>query len=68
MWDWLGMKFCSMNAAISALSYDSASSRTHPPQAGAAVKSARTGLLVLADSRSASSMSFFHLIAMGPPY
>src|SRR5207237_2010097 len=59
----VGMNCCWMKAATSSLPYDSASSRTHPPQAGAAVKSARTGFLLLVDSRSASSMSF-HLIAI----
>jgi hypothetical protein len=34
-----GRKFAEMKVATSGSAYDSASSRTHPPQAGAALKS-----------------------------
>src|ERR1044072_3621079 len=50
-----GTKFSSMNLAVSSLSYDSASSRAHAPQAGAALKSTSNDFLFCFASASAAS-------------
>src|SRR5829696_7422299 len=55
-----GTKFSLMNEAVCSSLYDSASSRTHAPQAGAALKSTSKGLLVALASASAASASFIH--------
>ena len=55
-----GTKFSLMKAAISSSAYDSASSRAHAPQAGAALKSISTGFFLDSASFSAASASFFH--------
>jgi hypothetical protein len=47
-----------MNAATSSSAYDSASSRAHPPQEGAALKSIRTGRAESRALASAPSTSF----------
>jgi hypothetical protein len=56
-----------MNDATSSFAYDSASSRAHPPQAGAALKSRRIGFLLFFASASEPSTSLLHCTAMGEP-
>src|SRR4029077_9090261 len=51
---------CSMKDASGGSAYDSASSRAHAPQAGAALKSTSTGLCCVLGWLSAASMSLFH--------
>lgn len=58
MCDSSGTKLSSINAAVSSSSYDSASSRAHPPQAGAALKSMSRGFFCVLASVSAASASF----------
>ena len=55
-----GTKVLLMNEATSSSSYDSASSRTHAPHAGAALKSTSKGFLLFLASASAASASFNH--------
>src|SRR6185369_4944716 len=52
-----GTKLLSMNEAVSSSLYDSASSRAHPPQAGAALKSISKGFFCVLASASAASAS-----------
>src|SRR5215208_533178 len=52
-----GTKFSLMNEAVCSSLYDSASSRAHAPQAGAALKSTSRGLLLVFASASAASAS-----------
>jgi len=47
-----------MNDAVASSLYDSASSRAHAPQAGAALKSISKGFLLVFASASAASASF----------
>jgi hypothetical protein len=47
-----------MNEAVSSSLYDSASSRAHAPQAGAALKSINSGFFEFLASASAASASF----------
>jgi hypothetical protein len=61
------MKFAWMWSAISTLEYDSASSRTHPSQLGAALKSISTGLEVFALCASAPSTSLLQSTAILTP-
>ena len=58
MWAARGMKLLSMNEASSSSLYDSASSRAHPPHAGAALKSISSGFFPSFASASAPSASF----------
>jgi hypothetical protein len=58
------MKFSLMNLAVSSSPYDSASSRAHAPQAGAALKSMSNGSFLDLASESAASASLFHLTSM----
>jgi hypothetical protein len=61
IWDSTGMKFAVMKRETSSSAYDSASSRAHPPQAGAALKSIRSGRSEFLASESAASTSvLFH--------
>jgi hypothetical protein len=53
-----GTKFSLMKEAVSSSPYDSASSRAHAPQAGAALKSTSTGFFDDFASASAASASF----------
>lgn len=53
-----GTKFSFMKVAITSSPYDSASSRAHAPQAGAALKSISKGLVLVLASASAASASF----------
>ena len=53
-----GTKFSLMKKAVSSSPYDSASSRAHAPQAGAALKSTSTGFFDDFASASAASASF----------
>lgn len=53
-----GKKFSLMKAAVTSSAYDSASSRAHAPQAGAALKSMSTGVLLVLASASAALASF----------
>src|SRR5215207_3643893 len=53
-----GTKLLSMNEAVSSSLYDSASSRAHAPQAGAALKSMSRGFFCVLASVSAASASF----------
>jgi hypothetical protein len=53
-----------MKEAISASEYDSASSRTQAPQAGAALKSTSSGLRVVLASDKPASASLFQFTAM----
>src|SRR5215470_1548000 len=64
MWMEIGMKFWSINDATCGSAYDSASSRAHAPQAGAALKSTSTGLCCVLAWLSALSTSLFHETAM----
>ena len=59
-----GTKFSLMKVAVSWSSYDSASSRTQAPQAGAALKSISTGLLLVFASASAASASLIQFTFM----
>src|SRR5215208_136467 len=52
-----GTKFSLMNEAVCSSLYDSASSRAHAPQAGAALKSTSRVLLLVFASASAASAS-----------
>ena len=61
-----GTKFSLMKDEVSASAYDSASSRTQAPQAGAALKSISKGLFVAFAWASASSASLFHCSAIVP--
>ena len=56
-----------MNDAVSSSLYDSASSRAHAPQAGAALKSTSNGLFDVFASASAASASFSQCTFMGFP-
>lgn len=59
-----GTKFSLINSAISSSLYDSASSRAHAPQAGAALKSiSKVFFFVFASARAASA-SFSHCTFM----
>jgi hypothetical protein len=58
MWAASGTKLLSMNDAVSSSLYDSASSRAHAPQAGAALKSISSGFFEMLASVSAASASF----------
>jgi len=60
----MGTNFWSMKDASCGSAYDSASSRAHAPQAGAALKSTSTGLCCAFAWLSASSMSLFHETAI----
>jgi hypothetical protein len=60
MWDSSGMKFSLMKEEVSWSEYDSASSRAHAPQAGAALKSMRRGFFVSFAFARAASASVFH--------
>src|SRR5436309_4404344 len=53
-----------MNFEVASSAYDSASSRTHPPHAGAALKSISNGLSCAFASASAASTSLFQLTAI----
>lgn len=53
-----------MKLAVSLSAYDSASSRTHPPHCGAALKSNSSRLWLAFVSASAASTSFFHSTAI----
>lgn len=64
MWASRGTKFSLMNVAVSWSLYDSASSRTQAPQAGAALKSISTGRLLVFASESAASASVIQLTFM----
>jgi hypothetical protein len=55
-----GRKFLSMKLASWSLPYDSASSRTHAPQAGAALKSSNMGLFSAFARVKAVSGSLIH--------
>ena len=59
-----GTKFSLMKVAVSSSLYDSASSRTHAPQPGAALKSINTGRLLVFASSSAASASFIQFTFM----
>ena len=59
-----GTNFWSMKDASCGSAYDSASSRAHAPQAGAALKSTSTGLCCALAWLSAASMSLFHETAI----
>src|SRR5687767_5263078 len=61
-----GTKFSLMKDEVSASAYDSASSRTQAPQAGAALKSISKGFFVAFAWASASSASLFHCTAIVP--
>jgi len=64
-----GTKLLLINEAVSSSLYDSASSRTHPFQAGAALKSMSKGCLLLfacASAASASVSQFTFMIC--PPF
>jgi hypothetical protein len=58
------MKLLLMKFAVSGSEYDSASSRAHAPQAGAALKSTSTGLPLDFASASAASASFFQFTSI----
>lgn len=65
IWASTGMKFAVMKRETSSSAYDSASSRAHPPQAGAALKSISSGRSEFLASESAASTSvLFHGTAM----
>src|SRR5437762_657595 len=53
-----------MNFEVASSAYDSASSRTHPPHSGAALKSINRGLVCAFASASAASTSLFQLTAI----
>lgn len=59
-----GTKFSLMKVAVSSSLYDSASSRTQAPQAGAALKSISTGRLLVFASVSAASASVIQFTFM----
>src|ERR1044071_4847597 len=67
MWASRGTKFSSMNEAVSSSSYDSASSRAHAPQAGAALKSTSSGCLLVFASASAASASLSQCTFISSP-
>jgi hypothetical protein len=54
-----------MKLAVSGSEYDSASSRAHAPQAGAALKSTSNGMPLDFASANAASASFFQLTSIG---
>src|SRR6478672_6351835 len=60
----MGTNFWSMKDESCGSAYDSASSRAHAPQAGAALKSTSTGLCWVLAWLSAVSMSLFHETAI----
>ena len=64
-----GTKFSLMNEEVWSSSYDSASSRAHAPQAGAALKSTSKGFLFVFASASAASASLIQCTFMSfvPP-
>ena len=64
-----GTKLSLMKEAVSSSPYDSASSRAHAPQAGAALKSTSTGFFAVLASASAASASLIQFTFMGhaPP-
>src|SRR2546428_13158157 len=64
MCDSSGMKVCLMKVVTSSSEYDSASSRAHAPQAGAAEKSINKGLFCALASASAASASFNQLTSI----
>lgn len=57
-------KLSLMKEEVSSSLYDSASSRTQPPQAGAALKSTSTGFLLVFASVKAASASFIQFTFM----
>src|SRR5215217_436815 len=65
----IGTKLSLMNEAVSSSLYDSASSRAHAPQGGAALKSTSTGFFAVLASASAASASFiqFTFMVLVPP-
>src|SRR3954451_4668908 len=60
----MGTNFWSMKEASCGSAYDSASSRAHAPQAGAALKSTRRGLFSAFACDRAASASLFHSTAI----
>ncbi len=64
MWTAMGTNFWSMKDESCGSAYDSASSRAHAPQTGAALKSTSTGLCWVLAWLSAVSMSLFHETAI----
>jgi hypothetical protein len=64
MWTAMGTNFWSIKDPSCGSAYDSASSRAHAPQAGAALKSTSTALCCVLAWLSAVSMSLFHETAI----